>query len=132
MFSNDLASWKGRVKRAIEAEEPLSKILEENPTLTEEEFEKFKDTCATEAAKAKAVKFRSHQQRNTGSIASEAVSTSVKGPYGIRRTRNVKLRVSQTPSRSSPTPWSVTSSGSTTSGTRKIRFLHRLDHEEID
>ena len=33
MFSNDLASWKGRVKRAIEAEEPLSKILEENPTL---------------------------------------------------------------------------------------------------
>ena len=66
MFSNDLASWKGRVKRAIEAEEPLSKILEENPTLTEEEFEKFKDTCATEAAKAKAAKFKSLQQRNTG------------------------------------------------------------------
>ena len=34
MFSNDLASWRGRVKRAIEAEEPLSKILEENSTLT--------------------------------------------------------------------------------------------------
>ena len=66
MFSNDLASWKGRVKRAIEADEPLSKILEENPTLTEEEFEKFKDTCATEAAKAKAAKFKSLQQRNTG------------------------------------------------------------------
>ena len=59
MFSNDLASWKGRVKRAIEADEPLSKILEENPTLTEEEFEKFKDTCATEAAKVKAAKFKS-------------------------------------------------------------------------
>ena len=66
MFSNDLASWKSRVKRAIEADEPLSKILEENPTLTEEEFEKFKDTCATEAAKAKAAKFKSLQQRNTG------------------------------------------------------------------
>ena len=66
MFSNDLASWKGRVKRAIEAEEPLSKILEENPTLTEEEFQKFKDTCTTEAAKAKAVKFKALQQRNTG------------------------------------------------------------------
>ena len=65
MFSNDLASWKSRVKRAIEAEEPLSKILEENPTLTEEEFKKFKDTCATEAAKAKAAKFKSLQQRNT-------------------------------------------------------------------
>ena len=47
MFGNDLASWKGRVKRAIEAEEPISKILEKNLTLTEEEFEKFKDTCAT-------------------------------------------------------------------------------------
>ena len=66
MFSNDLASWKGRVKRAIEADEPLSTILEENPTLTEEEFEKFKDTCATKAAKAKAAKFKSLQQRNTG------------------------------------------------------------------
>ena len=66
MFSNDLASWKGRVKRAIEADEPLSKILEENPTLMEEEFEKFKDTCATEAAKAKAAKFKSLQLRNTG------------------------------------------------------------------
>ena len=61
MFNNDLASWKGRVKRAIEADEPLSKILEENPTLTEEEFEKFKDTCATEATKAKAAKFKSLQ-----------------------------------------------------------------------
>ena len=66
MFSNDLASWKGRVKRAIEAEEPLSKILVENLTLTEEEFKKFKDSCATEAAKAIAGKFKSLQQRKTG------------------------------------------------------------------
>ena len=40
--------------------------MEQNLTLTEEEFEKFKDTCATEAAKAKAAKFKSLQQRNTG------------------------------------------------------------------
>ena len=53
------------MKRAIEAKEPLSKILEENPTLTEEEFEKFKDTCATKVAKAKAEKLKSLQQRNT-------------------------------------------------------------------
>ena len=59
MFNNDLSSWKGRVKRAIEAEEPLSKILEENLTLTKEEFQKFKETSSTEAAKAKAVKFKS-------------------------------------------------------------------------
>ena len=52
------------MKRAIEADEPLSKILEENPTLTEDEFKKFKDTCATEAAKAKAAKFKSLQQSN--------------------------------------------------------------------
>ena len=54
------------MKQAIEADEPLSKILEENPTLKEEEFEKFKDNCASEAAKAKATKFKSLQQRNTG------------------------------------------------------------------
>ena len=54
------------MKRAIEADEPMSKILEENPTLTEEEFEKFKDTCTTKATKAKAAKFKSLQQRNTG------------------------------------------------------------------
>ena len=125
MFSNDLASWKGRVKRAIEADEPLFKILEENPTLTEEEFKKFKDTCATEAAKAKAAKFKSFSKGTRGSIASEAMATSVKGPYGIRRTRNVKPRVSQTPSRSSPTPWSVTSLGTATSGTRRKRFFTR-------
>ena len=40
--------------------------MEENPILTVEEFEKFKDTCATEAAKAKAAKFKSLQLRNTG------------------------------------------------------------------
>ena len=54
------------MKRGIGAEEPLSKILEENLTLTKEEFEKFKDTCATEAATAKAAKFKSLQQRNMG------------------------------------------------------------------
>ena len=45
----------------------MSKILlEENPTLTEEEFEKYKDTCAIEAAKAKVAKYKSLQQRNMG------------------------------------------------------------------
>ena len=125
MFSNDLASWKGRVKRAIEAEEPLSKILEENPTLTEEEFEKFKDTCATEAAKAKAAKFRSHQQRNMGKHRLGSRGYLGKRPIWDKVTRNVKPRVSQTPSRSSPTPWSMTSSGPATSGTRRKRFFTR-------
>src|SRR4051812_30989372 len=85
MFSNDLACWKSWVKRAIEAEEPLSNILEENPTVTEEEFEKFKHTCATEDAKAKVRNSRAFSKGTRGSIASKAVATSVKGPYGIRR-----------------------------------------------
>ena len=65
MFSNDLAGWKGRVKRAIDAKEPLSKILADNPTLTAEEFKKFKDTSATEAAKIKSEKYKELQQSNT-------------------------------------------------------------------
>ena len=55
-----------RVKRSIDDEEPLSKIFAENPTLTQEEFEKFKDTCATEEAKLKSLKFKGLQERNTG------------------------------------------------------------------
>ena len=51
----------------IDDKEPLSKIFAENPTLTEEEFEKFKDTCATEEAKLKSLKFKGLQERNTGS-----------------------------------------------------------------
>ena len=66
MFNNDLASWKGRVKRAIEANEPWSKIMEENPTVTKDEFQRFKETCATEAAEDKDVKLKSLQVRNTG------------------------------------------------------------------
>ena len=66
-FSNALSAWKVRVKRSIEDEEPLSKIFADNPTLTEEEFEKFKDTCATEEAKLKSLKFKGLQERNTGS-----------------------------------------------------------------
>jgi hypothetical protein len=58
MLSNDLASWKGRVKRAIKANEPMSQILEENPSLTKEDIEKFRETCTTDAAKTKAEKYK--------------------------------------------------------------------------
>src|ERR1043165_493454 len=47
-FSNALAAWKVRVKRLIEKNTPWSKIFAENPSLTEVEFLKFKDTCATD------------------------------------------------------------------------------------
>ena len=104
MFNNDLDSWKGRVKRAIEAEEPLSNILEENPTLTGEEFKKFMDTCATEAAKVKAAKFKSLQQSNTGKHHLGSRGYLSKRPIWDKEDADVKPRVSQTPSRSSPTP----------------------------
>ena len=55
-----------RVKQSIDNKEPYSRIFAENPTLTEEEFEKFKDTCATEGAKLKSEKFKGLQERNTG------------------------------------------------------------------
>src|SRR4051812_9702304 len=44
----------------------MSKILDENQSLTKAEFQKFKDTCATEAANAKSEKFKGLQKRNTG------------------------------------------------------------------
>jgi hypothetical protein len=66
-FSNTLAAWKGRVKRSIEKEEPYSKIWADNPTLSEEEFEKFKETCTTDETKRKSEKFKGMQEKNTGS-----------------------------------------------------------------
>ena len=65
-FSNALAAWKVRVKRLIEKNTPWSKIFAENPSLTEAEFLKFKDTCATDEAKLRSEKFKGLQKRNTG------------------------------------------------------------------
>jgi hypothetical protein len=65
-FSNVLAAWKARVKWAIDKKEPYSKIWADNPTISEEEFEKFKETCATEEAKLKSEKFKGMQEKNTG------------------------------------------------------------------
>ena len=50
----------------IEKKKPLSKIFAKNPSLTEDEFLKFKDTCATEEAKLRSAKFKGLQERNTG------------------------------------------------------------------
>src|SRR3954469_2632292 len=65
-FSNALSAWKVRVKRLIEKNTPLSKIFAENPSLTEAEFLKCKDTCATDEAKLRSAKFKGLQKRNTG------------------------------------------------------------------
>ena len=57
-FSNAFSAWKVRVKRLIEKNKPMSKILASNSSLTEDEFLKFKDTCATEVAKLRSAKFK--------------------------------------------------------------------------
>ena len=44
----------------------MSKILALNSSLTEDEFLKFKDTCATKVAKLRPAKFKGLQKRNTG------------------------------------------------------------------
>src|SRR4051812_7776774 len=44
----------------------MSKILASNSSLTEDEFLKFKDTCATEVAKLRYAKFKGLQKRYTG------------------------------------------------------------------
>ena len=49
-----LSAWKVRVKhRIIDKKEPYSKIVKDNPTITEKQFEIFKAACAAEAAKEK-------------------------------------------------------------------------------
>ena len=64
-FTNDLSAWKVRVKKAIAKNEPWSKIHADNSTLKEEDFEKFKETCAKEEVKKMSEKMKALQARNT-------------------------------------------------------------------
>ena len=64
-FTNDLSSWKVRVKKAIAKNEPWSKIHADNPTIMEEDFAKFKENCGKEEVKAKSEKMKALQARNT-------------------------------------------------------------------
>ena len=51
-FSDVLAAWKARVKhRIINKKEPYSEIVKDNPTITKEQFQIFKEACEAEAAK---------------------------------------------------------------------------------
>ena len=51
-FSDALAAWKNRVKaRIIDKKEPYSEIVKDNPTITEEQFQIFKEACEAETAK---------------------------------------------------------------------------------
>ena len=50
-FSDALAAWKNRVKAKINDGEPYSEIVKDSPTITEEQFQIFKEACEAEAAK---------------------------------------------------------------------------------
>ena len=51
-FSNALAAWKNRVKaKIIDKKEPYSEIVKDNLTITEEQFQIFKEACEAEAGK---------------------------------------------------------------------------------
>ena len=50
-FSDALSAWKVRVKaRIIDKKEPYSEIVKDNPTITVEQFQLFKEACKAEAA----------------------------------------------------------------------------------
>ena len=67
-FSDALAAWKNRVKaRIIDKKEPYSEIVKDNPTITEEQFQIFKEACEAEAAKKKSKYMKGLQKRNIGS-----------------------------------------------------------------
>ena len=51
-FSDALVAWKNRVKaKIIDKKEPYSEIVKDNPTITEEQFQIFKEACEAEDAK---------------------------------------------------------------------------------
>ena len=51
-FSDALDAWKNRVKaRIIDRKEPYSEIVKDNPTITEKQFQIFKEACKAEDAK---------------------------------------------------------------------------------
>ena len=64
-FTNDLSSWKVRVRKVIAKNKLWSKILADNPTIMVEDFAKFKENCGKEEFKAKSEKMKALQARNT-------------------------------------------------------------------
>ena len=51
-FSDALAAWKTRMKaRIIDKKEPYSEIVKDNPTITEEQFQIFKEACEAKLPK---------------------------------------------------------------------------------
>ena len=51
-FSDALAAWNSLVKaRIIDKKEPYSEIVKDNPTITEDQFQIFKEACEAKAAK---------------------------------------------------------------------------------
>ena len=54
------------MKKVIEDNETYAEIVVDNPTITPEDFEKFKVTCNEEAAKARSEKGKQLQAKNMG------------------------------------------------------------------
>ena len=53
--------------RIIDKKEPYSEIVKDNPTITEDQFQIFKEACEAEAAKNKSKYMKGLEQRNIGS-----------------------------------------------------------------
>ena len=52
--------------RIVNKKEPYSEIVKDNPTITEEQFQIFKEACEAEAAKEKSKYTKGLQKRNIG------------------------------------------------------------------
>ena len=66
-FSDALAAWKTRVKARIIDKEPYYEIVKDNPRITEEQFQIFKEAGKAEAAKKRSKYMKGLQERNFGS-----------------------------------------------------------------
>ena len=81
------------MKRVIEVDhETYAEIVADNPKITIEDFEKFKETCNEELPRLGRREASSCRQRTWGTTALEVVVTRERGPCGLRRTQNVNVR----------------------------------------
>ena len=66
-FSNTLSAWKTRVKKAIQVDhETYAKIVADNPKITIEDFEKFKETYNEEVVRARSERGKQLQANKMG------------------------------------------------------------------
>ena len=112
------------MKKAIEVDhETYAEIVADNPKITIEDFEKFKDTCNEEAAKARLERGKQLQAKNMGNHRLGSRGYTGKRPVWAKEDAECERQGSQTHWLSSPTSRSTTLARPDSRGTPRKRFF---------